>query len=94
MHAALVHSTIAAGTIRRIDAGVAEVGPGVLDVITHENAPVLAEGDRSPRRGPRPRCTVRAALVEAGLELARSGGPDAVVLREVTRMVAALRTAS
>jgi AcrR family transcriptional regulator len=25
--------------------------------------------------------------VEAGLELARSGGPDAVVLREVTRMV-------
>jgi len=30
---------------------------------------------------------VRASLVDAGLELARSGGPDAVVLREVTRMV-------
>jgi AcrR family transcriptional regulator len=42
---------------------------------------------RSTRRGPRPRGTVRAALVEAGLELARSGGPDAVVLREVTRIV-------
>lgn len=39
------------------------------------------------RRGPRPRGTVRAALVQAGIELARSGGPDAVVLREVTRMV-------
>jgi AcrR family transcriptional regulator len=39
------------------------------------------------RRGPRPRGTVRSALVEAGLELARAGGPDAVVLREVTRMV-------
>jgi len=43
--------------------------------------------DRSHRRGPRPRGTVRAALVEAGVELARSGGPEAVVLREVTRMV-------
>jgi AcrR family transcriptional regulator len=30
---------------------------------------------------------VRSALVDAGLELARSGGPDAVVLREVTRKV-------
>lgn len=43
--------------------------------------------DPAGRRGPRPRGTVRSALVEAGLELARAGGPDAVVLREVTRMV-------
>ena len=42
---------------------------------------------RSPAQGPRPRGAVRSALVEAGVELARSGGPDAVVLREVTRMV-------
>jgi AcrR family transcriptional regulator len=40
-----------------------------------------------PRRGPRPRGAVRPALIEAGLELARSGGPGAVVLREVTRQV-------
>ena len=46
-----------------------------------------AKGSPSRRRGPRPRGAVRSALVEAGLELARSGGPDAVVLREVTRMV-------
>src|SRR5919109_2524046 len=46
-----------------------------------------AEEERTARRGPRPRGTVRAALVQAGVELARSGGPDAVVLREVTRMV-------
>jgi len=39
----------------------------------------------SPRT--RPRGAVRSALVEAGVALARSGGPDAVVLREVTRMV-------
>jgi AcrR family transcriptional regulator len=30
---------------------------------------------------------LRRALVEAGLELARTGGPDAVVLREATRRV-------
>ena len=45
-------------------------------------------------RGPRPRGTVRAAPVEAGLELARSGGPDAVVLREVTRMVGVVPNAA
>jgi xanthine dehydrogenase YagR molybdenum-binding subunit len=44
VHTALVQSTIAAGTIRRIDARVAEAARGVLAVITHENAPVLAEG--------------------------------------------------
>ena len=40
--------------------------------------------------GPRPRSTyrhgdLRRALLEAGIELARGGGPDAVVLREATR---------
>jgi AcrR family transcriptional regulator len=37
---------------------------------------------------------VRAALVEAGVALARSGGPDAVVLREVTRMVGVVPNAA
>jgi AcrR family transcriptional regulator len=50
--------------------------------------------DRPPRQGPRPRGTVRAALVEAGVELARSGGPDAVVLREVTRIVGVVPNAA
>src|SRR5918911_4933495 len=50
--------------------------------------------DRTWRRGPRPRGTVRSALVDAGLELARSGGPDAVVLREVTRMVGVVPNAA
>jgi xanthine dehydrogenase YagR molybdenum-binding subunit len=43
-HAVLVQSTIAAGIIRRIDAAEAEAAPGVLAVITHENAPALAAG--------------------------------------------------
>src|SRR5215471_12791980 len=53
-----------------------------------------AEGDPSRRRGPRARGAVRPALVEASLELARSGGPDAVVLREVTRMVGVVPNAA
>ena len=41
---------------------------------------------RAERRRRR-RGAVRDGLVAAGLELARTGGPDAVVLREATRMV-------
>jgi AcrR family transcriptional regulator len=43
---------------------------------------------------PRVRGGVRTALVQAGLELARSGGPDAVVLREVTRRVGVVPNAA
>jgi CO/xanthine dehydrogenase Mo-binding subunit len=56
-HAVLVQSTIAAGTIRGIDVAKAEAAPGVLAVITHENAPALVEGptarvDPSPTSRP------------------------------------------
>lgn len=37
---------------------------------------------------------MRDGLVTAGLELARNGGPDAVVLREATRMVGVVPNAS
>jgi AcrR family transcriptional regulator len=37
--------------------------------------------------GRRPKGVVRAGLVQAGVELARAGGPDAVTLREATRIV-------
>jgi AcrR family transcriptional regulator len=42
----------------------------------------------------RPRGAVRDGLVAAGVELARTGGPDAVVLREVTRMVGVVPNAA
>jgi AcrR family transcriptional regulator len=45
-------------------------------------------------RGRRPRGAVRDGLVSAGLELARAGGPDAVVLREATRMVGVVPNAA
>jgi CO/xanthine dehydrogenase Mo-binding subunit len=43
-HAALVQSTIAAGTITRLDTWKADAADGVLAVISHRNAPALAPG--------------------------------------------------
>src|SRR5580693_8820416 len=54
VHAALVQSTIAAGTISRTSTEAAQTAPGVLAVVTHENAPALAEGPMTPL-GPSPR---------------------------------------
>ncbi|HZC50901.1 MAG TPA: xanthine dehydrogenase family protein molybdopterin-binding subunit, partial [Mycobacterium sp.] len=53
-HAVLVPSTIAAGTIRGIDTAKAEAMPGVLAVITHENAPALVEASMTPLGPPPP----------------------------------------
>jgi xanthine dehydrogenase YagR molybdenum-binding subunit len=53
VHAALVHATIAVGTITRIDTARAEAAPGVLAVITHENAPALPDGPMT-QLGPSP----------------------------------------
>src|SRR6266478_1596707 len=52
-----------------------------------------AEIPQAERRR-RPRGAVRDGLVAAGLELARAGGPDAVVLREATRMVGVVPNAA
>jgi len=52
-----------------------------------------AEVPEAERRR-RPRGAVRDGLVAAGLELARTGGPDAVVLREATRMVGVVPNAA
>jgi AcrR family transcriptional regulator len=53
-----------------------------------------AEQARPGERRRRPRGAVRDGLVAAGLELARTGGPDAVVLREATRMVGVVPNAA
>jgi CO/xanthine dehydrogenase Mo-binding subunit len=52
-HAVLVQSTVAAGTISGVDTEDAEAAPGVLAVVTHENAPALADGPMTPL-GPSP----------------------------------------
>jgi AcrR family transcriptional regulator len=55
-------------------------------------SPSPAQTHEASRR--RPRGAVRDGLVAAGLELARAGGPDAVVLREATRMVGVVPNAA
>jgi xanthine dehydrogenase YagR molybdenum-binding subunit len=52
-HAVLVGSTIASGTISRINTAHAQAASGVLAVITHENAPALTEAPATPL-GPAP----------------------------------------
>jgi len=49
---------------------------------------------REAERPRRPRGAVRDGLVAAGIELARTGGPDAVVLREATRAVGVVPNAA
>jgi AcrR family transcriptional regulator len=56
---------------------------------------VRSAGEIRPAKSRRrPRGAVRDGLVAAGLELARVGGPDAVVLREATRMVGVVPNAA
>ena len=57
--------------------------------VTNRNAPAASTA-KTATAGPAPRATyrhgdLRRALLDAGVELARQGGPDAVVLREATR---------
>src|SRR6201988_3609252 len=57
----------------------------------------MTDGSAGTIAGPRrrrPRGAVRDGLVAAGLELARAGGPDAVGLREATRMVGVVPNAA
>src|SRR5215510_15211256 len=53
-----------------------------------------SEGEITGTRRRRPRGAVRDGLVAAGVELARAGGPDAVVLREAVRMVGVVPNAA
>lgn len=59
----------------------------------HYPVGVTASGSPAQTRR-RPRGAVRDGLVAAGVELARTGGPDAVVLREATRMVGVVPNAA
>ncbi|HUN47628.1 MAG TPA: xanthine dehydrogenase family protein molybdopterin-binding subunit, partial [Stellaceae bacterium] len=46
-YGSLVTATIAKGRIRRIDAGAALAVPGVIEVLTHQNRPPMAERDEA-----------------------------------------------
>jgi AcrR family transcriptional regulator len=53
-----------------------------------------SKGGMTDAKRRRPRGAVRDGLVAAGLELARTGGPAAVVLREAVRMVGVVPNAA
>ena len=53
-HAVLVQSTVTSGRIRHIAVDAAERAPGVLAVITHLNAPALAQGPTTALGRPSP----------------------------------------
>jgi AcrR family transcriptional regulator len=59
-------------------------------VTASRSAGEIHEAERRRRQ----RGAVRDGLIAAGLELARTGGPDAVVLREATRMVGVVPNAA
>jgi xanthine dehydrogenase YagR molybdenum-binding subunit len=81
-HAVLVGATVAAGWIRRIDAGAAESAPGVLAVITHRNAPRLGQGPLT-HIGPQPPPPLRDDRIP------HHGYPVAVVVAETAEQAAA-----
>jgi AcrR family transcriptional regulator len=70
----------------------ADTGGPRCTLSTGEDAIMSAAPPRPSGR--RPRGQVRSALIAAGLELARAGGPDAVVLREATRRVGVVPNAA
>src|SRR3954452_5620245 len=47
VYGAIVTSTIAKGRIKRLDASAAKRLDGVLDVLTHENRPHMADADQA-----------------------------------------------
>lgn len=84
-HAVLVTSTIACGRIASIDAGHARAMPGVLLVMTHENAMRLPGGGRPPLSPPAGR---RLTLLQDDV-VRYSNEPVAVVVAETLEQASA-----
>jgi CO/xanthine dehydrogenase Mo-binding subunit len=81
-HASLVRATIAAGTITRIGTGAARAAPGVLAVLTHENAERL-HGAKRNMMTPPPEPPLQ------GVEIGHYGQYVAVVVAETPQQAAA-----
>ena len=77
-YAAIVPAAIAKGTVRSVDPAAALALPGVLAVLSHENAPALspAEGELAVLQSPEVsyRGQIVAAVVAESLETAGQGG--------------------
>lgn len=65
-----------------------------LNFMKNQKTVIAQEESRPPRRSTYRHGDLYRALLEAGVELARTGGPDAVVLREVTRQAGVVPNAA
>ena len=83
-YASLVYSTIAKGTISRIETAAAEGADGVIAVITYENAPMMKNPPIVPpyNSGERPKGTAASDLPVLGDKVHWNGQPVAIVVAE------------
>jgi xanthine dehydrogenase YagR molybdenum-binding subunit len=87
VHGAVVSSTIAKGRIRRIDASAALALAGVIDVLTHENRPPMAddhEAYQDELAGPAPGSRPFRPLYDANILFSRQ--PVALVVAETSEI--------
>jgi xanthine dehydrogenase YagR molybdenum-binding subunit len=90
-HASVVTSTIAKGRIVRIDAGEALAIAGVIDVLTHQNRPPMAEADGAHKDDVAPEGSPFRPLYDEKVRF--SGQPVALVIAEeaeIARFAASL----
>src|SRR3546814_5231643 len=82
-HAAIVQSTSARGQIRRIDAAAAVAAPGVLLVLSHENAPRLPYNEPKQRAQVDPKSGDQLRVFQ-DTRIHFNGQPIAVVVAETS----------
>ena len=81
-HAALVHATIARGRITAIDTAAAGAVPGVIAVLTHENAPAMKSAPKVSLLNPSSFATSTSVNYLATDEVHWNGQPVAVVVAD------------
>ncbi|MPY74579.1 MAG: molybdopterin-dependent oxidoreductase [Alphaproteobacteria bacterium] len=79
VHGAIVRSTVANGRIASIDSSAAQQAPGVIAVLTHQNAPKLAY--RAHKGAPDPGIGERLHVLQAD-RVSHQGQPVALVIAE------------
>src|ERR671938_1919676 len=81
-YAALVYATIARGRIVSIDTAAARAVPGVIEVLTHENAPAMKPAPKVSLLNPSSFATSTSVNYLATDEVHWNGQPVAVVVAE------------
>ncbi|MEO3890391.1 xanthine dehydrogenase family protein molybdopterin-binding subunit [Nonomuraea sp. B5E05] len=81
-HAALVHATIARGRIEAVDTEAARAVPGVIEVLTHENAPPMKPAPKTSLMNPSSLTSGTSVAYLGTDEVHWNGQPVAVVVAE------------